>query len=50
MEVGELAEAALTALLGPLLRPVLEAGVARLPALARLDDRRTAGLLAPLAA
>ena len=50
LEVGELAEAALTALLGPLLRPVLEAEAARLPALARLGDRQAAGLPAPRAA
>ena len=50
LEVGELMEAALTALLGPLLRPVLEAEAARLPALARLGDRQAAGLPAPRAA
>ena len=49
MEVGEV-EAALTALRGPLLQPVLEAGAARLPALARLGDRQAAGLLVPRAA
>ena len=47
-EVGE-AEAALAALRGPLLRPVLEAGVALLPASALPLDRWLAAL-APRAA
>ena len=49
-EVGEMLEAALTALLGPLLRPALEAEAARLPALVRLGDQRAAAFLAPRAA
>ena len=49
MEVGE-AEAALAALRGPLLRPVLEAGAARSLASARLGDRRAVVLLVPQAA
>ena len=44
MEVREV-EAALAALRGPLLRPVLEVGVARLLASAWLGDRRAAALV-----
>ena len=49
-EVRERLEAALTTLLGPLLRPVLEAEAAQLPELARLGGRRAAAFLAPRAA